>query len=138
MDNRKLLDALRDGLPLTRRPFESIGRACGASEDEVLDRLRRLRDNGGLVLLAPMPAVPPARAGAAGASAPDEFDARLLALLASGIPLLPYPYEAIAATLDSTEAEVLGRLGALLDAGLAGRIRMQPRMAEPGSPDGAS
>lgn len=126
MDNRKLLDALRDGLPLTPHPFEAVGRACGATEDEVLERLRQLHGNGGMARLAPLPALRP---GAAEAAASDDFDTRLLELLASGFPLLSRPYEAIAATLGATEAELIDRLGALLDAGLLGRICMQPSMA---------
>src|SRR5690606_3858890 len=84
MDNRKLLDALRDGLPLTPHPFEAVGRACGATEDEVLERLRQLHGNGGMARLAPLPALRP---GAAEAAASDDFDTRLLELLASGFPL---------------------------------------------------
>lgn len=130
MDTRKLLDALRDGLPLTRRPFESLGRACGASEDEVLRGLRRLCENG--VLADPAP-LPPPRAGAAPAPAPDSFDDRLLEILASGFPLLPNPYEAIAAILGTSEAQVLARLDALVEAGVSGRIGMQPLAGVPPS-----
>ncbi len=131
MDTRKLLDALRDGIPLTRRPFESLGRACGASEDEVLRGLRRLCENG--VLADPAP-LPPPRPGAAPTPAPGSFDARLLEILAGGFPLLPNPYEAIAAILGTSEAHVLGRLDALVDAGVIGRIGMRPLAVMPPSP----
>src|SRR5690606_7717447 len=105
MDDRNLLDVLREGLPLTRRPFEAIGRACGASEDEVLEYLRRGHADGTLSDAAPLP---PTLADASPLPAPDDFDQRLLAVIASGLPLLPTPYDAIAASLEATEAEVIG------------------------------
>lgn len=131
MDTRKLLDALRDGLPLTRRPFESLGRACGASEDEVLRGLRRLCENGVLADPAPLPPSPDATPTLA--PAPGGFDARLLEILASGFPLLPNPYEAIAAILGTSEARVLERLEALVEAGVIGRIGMPPLAVLPPS-----
>ncbi|MCO5120278.1 MAG: Lrp/AsnC family transcriptional regulator [Burkholderiaceae bacterium] len=128
MDHNRLFDVLREGLPLTPRPFEVIGRACGAGEDEVLQRLRSLRNKGTLTHLAP----PPAGAGTVEAPAPGDLDARLLEIMGNGFPLLPHPYEVIAAALGATEAEVLERLRFLADAGLVGHIGLRPRV--PGSP----
>lgn len=124
MDDRQLLDALRAGLPLTSRPFDAVGRTCGASEAEVLDRLRRLYANGALADLAPLPPPRDTASGAAAAPRMDEFDGRLLEVVACGFPLLPHPYEAIAAVLGAPEAEVLERLRALIDAGVIGHIGM--------------
>ena len=125
-----LVAALGAGLPLSSHPFAEVGRACNASEDEVLERLRRLLGQGVVCRLQPLPA--PARAGAAAAPAPaaDSFDARLLEALEIGFPLLPRPYEAVAAMLGTTEPAVLEHLQRLLDAGLIGRIGMQ--LCEPG------
>ncbi len=44
--DRLLLWAIQDGLPLTPRPFETIGDALDLSESEVLARLRRLLASG--------------------------------------------------------------------------------------------
>ncbi len=41
-----LLNAIADGLPLTPRPYETVADGLGIGEDEVLDRLERLRDSG--------------------------------------------------------------------------------------------
>lgn len=130
MDNRQLLDALRAGLPLTPRPFDAIARICDASEVEVLERLGRLRANGTLTSLAPLPLARDT-SGAAAAEARlerlDDFDQRLLEVVASGFPLLPHPYEAIAAILGAPEDEVLEHLRALIDAGVIGPIGMEQR-----------
>ncbi len=139
MDNRQLLDALRAGLPLTPRPFDAIGRICGASEVEVLERLRRLHGNGMLTDLAPLPPAGDAAAAApaVAAPAPGSFDERLLEVVASGFPLLPHPYEAVAAILGASEADVLERLCALIETGVIGRIGMRQRATAPGSRDPA-
>jgi DNA-binding Lrp family transcriptional regulator len=41
-----LVTALQDGLPLTRRPYEEIGRRAGLSEDEVMEGIRDLLRQG--------------------------------------------------------------------------------------------
>jgi len=41
--DRLLLDALRDGLPLTERPYADVGAPIGMSEEEVIERLSRLK-----------------------------------------------------------------------------------------------
>lgn len=71
---RELINEFQRGLPLTARPFEAMGKAVGLSEDEVLETLRMLHEQGavsrvgavvrpntvGASTLAAM-AVPPAR-----------------------------------------------------------------------------
>ncbi|MDX6553810.1 MAG: siroheme decarboxylase [Miltoncostaeaceae bacterium] len=42
--DRELLDALQAGLALERRPFAEVGTRIGMTEDEVLERIRRLKD----------------------------------------------------------------------------------------------
>lgn len=43
---RQLRALLEQGLPLTPRPWQSLAEACGLSEDEVIARVRRWRDEG--------------------------------------------------------------------------------------------
>lgn len=40
----KLLRHIQDGIPLTERPYQDIADALGLSEDEVMDRIKRLLD----------------------------------------------------------------------------------------------
>jgi DNA-binding Lrp family transcriptional regulator len=44
--DRRLLDEFQRDFPLCPRPFAEVARRLGASEDEVIARLRRLRDAG--------------------------------------------------------------------------------------------
>lgn len=50
----KLLDATQGDFPLTRRPFAALGQKLGLEEDEVLTRLQRLLDEGGLSRFGPI------------------------------------------------------------------------------------
>lgn len=50
-----LISAIQDGLPLTARPYEAIGRRIGMTEAQVIDHIRQLVERGvirrlGLVL----------------------------------------------------------------------------------------
>ncbi len=45
-DERRLLQALEDGLPLEPRPYLPIARGLGTSEEDVIGRLRGLLDRG--------------------------------------------------------------------------------------------
>jgi DNA-binding Lrp family transcriptional regulator len=45
-EDRKLLAALENGLPLTARPYEALARALGTGEAEVIARLARLKAAG--------------------------------------------------------------------------------------------
>ena len=51
---RQLLDAVQRELPLTGRPWAEIGRGLGLSGEEVLARLRRLREEGVVRKLGPV------------------------------------------------------------------------------------
>ena len=44
--DRRLLDALRDGLPLVPRPYAALAETVGLPEGEVLERLERLSGSG--------------------------------------------------------------------------------------------
>lgn len=44
--DRLLLEAMQDGLPLVRRPYQALGQGIGASEAEVIGRLRQLLLDG--------------------------------------------------------------------------------------------
>jgi DNA-binding Lrp family transcriptional regulator len=50
----KLLDAGQGDFPLVSRPFAVLGERVGIPEAEVLSRLRRLLDEGGLSRLGPI------------------------------------------------------------------------------------
>ena len=47
--DRNLLNELQQSVPLQPRPFQEIGRRIGMDEDEVLDRMRRLREEEGVI-----------------------------------------------------------------------------------------
>jgi DNA-binding Lrp family transcriptional regulator len=44
--DRRLIDAVQDGLPLVPRPFAAIGRELGLAEDQVIEALRGLLEAG--------------------------------------------------------------------------------------------
>ena len=44
--DRRVLNVVQKGFPVTPRPFEEIGKAVGLSGEEVLSRLKRLKDEG--------------------------------------------------------------------------------------------
>jgi DNA-binding Lrp family transcriptional regulator len=44
--DRRLLDALEDGLPIERRPYAAVAVRLGIDESEVIARLRALQDEG--------------------------------------------------------------------------------------------
>jgi siroheme decarboxylase len=53
--DRTLLNTVQEEFPLTEKPFEAIGKQSGISEEETLERIRRLTEEGyirriGLVL----------------------------------------------------------------------------------------
>jgi len=49
--DRRLLDALQRDFPLTSRPFAAIGWRLSLTEDDVIARVRRLRDDGFIRLI---------------------------------------------------------------------------------------
>ena len=52
--DRRLIDRLHGELPLTERPFADVGHELGLSEDEVLERLRRMLADGTLTRFGPL------------------------------------------------------------------------------------
>jgi DNA-binding Lrp family transcriptional regulator len=52
--DRRLIDRLHGELPLTERPFADIGHEFGISEDEVIERLRRMLAHGTLTRFGPL------------------------------------------------------------------------------------
>jgi DNA-binding Lrp family transcriptional regulator len=93
-----------------------------AEEDEAVSRIARI--------VAPAPLVVFRGADAAADSATGRrttpAEGRLLRALGSGLPMLPRPYEALAATLGLDEADVRAMLARWLDEGLVQRIGALP------------
>ncbi len=56
----------------------------------------------------------------------DELDRRIVQATQAGLPLAPQPYELIAAQLETTVAEVMGRMQRMLDQGIIRRIGAVP------------
>ncbi len=52
--DRRLIDRLHGDLPLSERPFAEVGRELGISEDEVIERLRRMLARGTLTRFGPL------------------------------------------------------------------------------------
>lgn len=52
--DRQLINRLHGDVPIEERPYASIGGALGMSEDEVIERLRRLLDEGTLSRFGPL------------------------------------------------------------------------------------
>ncbi len=44
--DRKILSLINDSIPLEERPFLSVAEQTGLSEDEVIERVRRLKEQG--------------------------------------------------------------------------------------------
>jgi DNA-binding Lrp family transcriptional regulator len=44
--DRKILNAIQSGFPITARPYEELGRRLALSEKEVLHRVKRLKEEG--------------------------------------------------------------------------------------------
>jgi siroheme decarboxylase len=51
--DRQLINSLQDDLPLTSHPFAAVAKQLGLSEEDVIDRTRRLRDDGLLTRFGP-------------------------------------------------------------------------------------
>ena len=52
--DRELINALHGGVPIEDRPYAAIGRQMDMSEDEVLERLRRLLEDRTLTRFGPL------------------------------------------------------------------------------------
>lgn len=107
-----LLHAARAGLPLIDEPFAAWGSACGSGAEAVVSRLRALAGCGlidGVHLLR--------SASTPGPTPLDEVDQALLDALASGLPLVQRPWEALGAMLGVTALTVCARLDRWLHLG---------------------
>lgn len=51
--DRAVLNALQDGFPLVPRPFAAAAKALGIAEDELIARLRNLREEGVITRFGP-------------------------------------------------------------------------------------
>lgn len=52
--DRRIINGLQGGMPLSPRPYAAAAERLGLSEDELIGRLRRLLDDGVLSRFAPM------------------------------------------------------------------------------------
>lgn len=52
--DRRIINGLQGGMPLSSRPYAEAAERLGLSEGELIDRLRRLLDDGVLSRFAPM------------------------------------------------------------------------------------
>lgn len=52
--DRAIVNALQGGFPLSRRPFADAAASLGISEDELIERIRALREAGMLSRFGPM------------------------------------------------------------------------------------
>ena len=52
--DKNLISILQENIPLESRPFKKIGERVGLGEEEVVDRIRKMSDNGVLKRLAPL------------------------------------------------------------------------------------
>lgn len=75
--DRLLLNRLQRGFPLSPRPYREVGRELGIDEAEVIQRLRRLLEEGGLTRLGAILSAPHLggeRTLAAVAAPPDRLE----------------------------------------------------------------
>jgi DNA-binding Lrp family transcriptional regulator len=52
--DKKILNALQEEFPVTPRPFAEIGKLIGVEEREVIERVRRLKDEGYIRRIGPI------------------------------------------------------------------------------------
>ncbi len=52
--DRRIVNALQEGFPLSPRPYAEAAAALGLGEDELIARLRRLLDTGAITRFGPM------------------------------------------------------------------------------------
>lgn len=89
----RLIDRLHGELPLTDRPFADVGHELGMSEDEVIERLRRLLARGTLTRFGPLFQIE--RAGGQfvlAALEVPEADFQRVTTLVNGLPEVAHNY----------------------------------------------
>jgi DNA-binding Lrp family transcriptional regulator len=92
--DRRIVNRLQDGLPVCERPFLAAAEELGIAEDDLLDRLRRLKATGFLSRIGPMFNV--ARIGGGltlCAMAVPAADFEQVAALVNGFPEVAHNYE---------------------------------------------
>ncbi len=52
--DRRIINALQGGFPVCERPYAEAAASLGLDEDELIDRLKRLRENNVLTRFGPM------------------------------------------------------------------------------------
>jgi len=53
-EDKKLISILQEDMPLERRPFSNIGERVGLTEEEVVERVKKMSESGVLKRLAPL------------------------------------------------------------------------------------
>ncbi len=53
-EDKKLISILQEDIPLERRPFSNIGERVGLTEEEVVERVKKMSESGVLKRLAPL------------------------------------------------------------------------------------
>jgi DNA-binding Lrp family transcriptional regulator len=89
----QLIDRLHGGMPLTERPYADVAKDLGLSEEEVLQRLQRLLDDGLLTRFGPLFQIE--RAGGQfllAAMAVPENDFARVAGLVNALPAVAHNY----------------------------------------------
>jgi siroheme decarboxylase len=85
--NRKILNLIQEEFPLTEKPFEAIGKQVGISEEEALERIRRLTEEGYIRRIGPV--LERKRLGYAGLLCGTHIDADKIAMVAEEISKEP-------------------------------------------------
>ncbi len=81
--DKLLINRLQKGFPVSPRPYREVGEALGIAEQEVIDRLRRLLDEGALTRLGAIlnaPQLGGERTLAAVAAPPERLDEVIAAI----------------------------------------------------------
>ncbi len=92
--DRAIVNALQSGLPLTREPYAAAADALGLNEDDLIDRLQRMLDDGVLTRFGPLwnaERLGGALTLAAMAVPAEDFD-RVVAIV-NGFPQVAHNYE---------------------------------------------
>jgi DNA-binding Lrp family transcriptional regulator len=125
--DRRLVDGLQSGYPVTERPYRAIGELFDESEDSVVSRVRRLLDDGVFRRVGPVLNPPVIGSSALAALAVSEKDFQSVASLVNGYEQVNHNYKrehrwnmwfvVTAATL-SERTEILDDIDAATDGDL--------------------
>lgn len=129
--DRRLLDVLQRGLPLCAQPYAAVAGEVGASEEECLARVWRMKQLG---IIRRLGGVFSTRA--LGPAVLDEADLAVVTQLQGDIPLEPRPFAAIASRAGIPEEEVLRRVRSYWERGWLRRVAAVPHAGAPAAPAG--